>query len=58
MFHNTRQGVGNYNEGKFLTVEHINAQSVLGNMDEIMLLVKIRSIDILCVSESSSESPR
>ena len=35
-----------------MTVEHINAQSLLGNIDEIRLLVKGRNIDIICVSES------
>ncbi len=35
-----------------MTIEHINAQSLLGNMDEIRLLINVRNIDVLCVSES------
>ena len=35
-----------------MTVEHVNAQSLLSSMDEIVLLMKDRDIDILCVSES------
>lgn len=35
-----------------MTVEHINAQSLLGNIDEIRLLITARNIDVLCVSES------
>ena len=38
--------------GDFLTIEYINAQSLLGSMDEIMLLTKNRNVDVLCVSES------
>ena len=40
------------NKKDFMTVEHINAQSLLEGMDEILLLTKYRNIDILCVSES------
>ena len=35
-----------------LVIEHINAQSVVGNLDEIRHLIKERSIDILTVSET------
>ena len=35
-----------------MTIEHINAQSLLGSIDEVRLLVKGRNIDIFCVSES------
>ncbi len=40
------------NKGIFLTIEHLNAQSLLGNIDEIALLIKNRNSDILCVSET------
>lgn len=33
-------------------IEHINAQSLMGSMDEIKLLMKESSIDILCISEA------
>ena len=36
----------------YLTIEHINAQSVVGHLDEIVTLVSDRKIDILCVSET------
>lgn len=35
-----------------LTIEHINAQSLLSSLDEVKLLVIERNIDVLCVSES------
>ena len=35
-----------------LTIEHINAQSLLHNFDEIKLLVMERNIDILCIRET------
>lgn len=35
-----------------MTVEHISAQSLLGNVDEIRLLIVVRIIDVVCVSES------
>ncbi len=35
-----------------MTIEHVNAQSLLGNMDVIRLLVEERNTDVLCVSES------
>ncbi len=38
--------------GSFLTIEHINAQSLLGSIDEVRLLVKERNIDVFCVGES------
>ena len=37
---------------QYLTIEHINAQSIVGHLDEIVLLVNERKIDILCVSET------
>lgn len=39
-------------KGNSLTIEHINAQSLLGSIDEIRLLVEERNTDVLCVSES------
>ena len=35
-----------------IKIEHINAQSVQGHIDEIRLMVHDRDIDILCISES------
>ncbi len=35
----------------FLTIEHINAQSLQANYDEVKFLVSERNINILCVSE-------
>ncbi len=35
-----------------LTVEHINAQSLISSLDEVKLLVIGRNIDVLCVSET------
>ena len=35
-----------------LTIEHVNAQSLLSNLDEIKLLIHERKIDILCVTET------
>ena len=35
-----------------LKIDHINAQSVQGHMDEIRLMVHDRNSDILCISES------
>ena len=35
-----------------LKIDHINAQSLLANMDEICLLINERKPDILCVSET------
>ncbi len=35
-----------------LTVEHINAQSLISRFDEVKLLLIDRSIDVLCVSET------
>ncbi len=36
----------------FLTVEHINTQSLQSNFDEVKLLVRERNFDVLCVSET------
>ncbi len=36
----------------FLTIEHINAQSLHSNPDEVKLLVREGNIDALCVSET------
>ena len=36
----------------YLTIKHINAQSLQGHFDEIALLIRERKIDILCVSET------
>ena len=35
-----------------IKIEHINAQSIQGHLDEIRLLINDRNIDILCVSET------
>ena len=35
-----------------LTIEHLNAQSILAHIEEIELLLIERKIDILCVSET------
>ena len=35
-----------------MTIEHVNAQSLLGSIDVIRLLVVERNIDVLCVSET------
>ena len=35
-----------------LTMEHINAQSLQSNFDEIKLMTENRDIDILCVCET------
>ncbi len=35
-----------------MTIEHINAQSLLGSIDEVRLLVQERTIDTFSVSES------
>ncbi len=35
-----------------LTIEHINAQSIQSNYEEIKLLIQERDIDVLCVSET------
>ena len=35
-----------------LNIEHINAQSLQGNFDEINILISERNIDILCISET------
>ncbi len=35
-----------------VTMEHINAQSLLANKDEVELLLNERNVDILCVSET------
>ena len=35
-----------------LTVEHINAQSLMSSLDEVMLLLYERDIDVLCISET------
>ena len=35
-----------------IKIEHINAQSVQGHMEEIKMLIEDRSIDILCISET------
>ena len=35
-----------------IIIEHINAQSIQGHLDEIKLLINYRNIDILCVSET------
>ncbi len=36
----------------FRTIEHINAQSLQANFDEVKFIVTERNIDILCVSET------
>ena len=36
----------------YLKIEHINAQSVQGNIDVIRFLLNKRKVDILCVSET------
>ncbi len=36
----------------FLIIEHINAQSIQSNFDEIKMCVYSRDIDVLCVSET------
>ena len=41
-----------YKSSHYLTIEHINAQSVMGHLDEIVSLVNDRNIDVLCVSET------
>lgn len=41
-----------YKKGDFMTIENINAQSLLGKKDEIGLLINVRNIEVLCVSES------
>ena len=41
-----------YKRMHYLTIEHINAQSVQGHLEEIALLINERKIDILCVSET------
>lgn len=41
-----------HNENDYLTIEHINAQSLPGNKVEVELLVKDRHTDVLCVSET------
>ena len=33
-------------------IEHVNAQSLLSNMEEIKLLIDVRNVDILCISET------
>ena len=35
-----------------IKIEHINAQSVQGHIEEIKMLIEDRSIDILCISET------
>ena len=35
-----------------IKIDHINAQSVQGHIDEIRLMVQDRNTDILCISES------
>ena len=35
-----------------IKVEHINAQSVQGNFEEIKMLIEKRNVDILCISET------
>ncbi len=35
-----------------MTIDHINAQSILSNREEILLLVKERDMDVLCISET------
>ena len=41
-------GAAASDKGNFVTIEHVNAQSLLGNMDEVTLLLKDCNIDILC----------
>ena len=41
-----------YKRMHYLTIEHINTQSVQGHLEEIALLINERKIDILCVSET------
>ncbi len=36
----------------FLKIEHLNAQSLQGNLEEIKQLMNERDVDILCVSET------
>ena len=35
-----------------LNIQHINAQSLLGNFDNLELLMKENNVDIMCVSET------
>ena len=42
--------------GNYLTIEHINAQSLLCHLDEVKCLLKTRNIDILCITETWLES--
>ena len=39
-----------------MTIEYVNAQSLLGSLTEISLLMVTRSVDILCISETWLES--
>ena len=41
-----------YKRSHYLTIEHINAQSIMGHLDEIVSLINDRKIDVLCVSET------
>ncbi len=36
----------------YLTIDHINSQSLLANLDEIKMLMSDKKTDILCVSET------
>ncbi len=35
-----------------LVIEHINAQSLISNLDEVKLLILDRDTDVLCISET------
>ena len=37
---------------ELLTIEHINAQSLQSNYEEVKLLIQERDVDVLCVSET------
>ncbi len=43
---------GSLQKKRNLLIEHVNAQSLLCNFDEIKSLIYERNIDILCISES------
>ena len=39
-----------------LTIEHLNAQSLLSHIDEVEILMEERNVDILCISETWLDS--
>ena len=40
------------NQDELIKIEHVNAQSLLSNFNEIEILLSNRDVDILCISES------